>query len=284
MVGHDSVKTFATAPRPEARRPVPCALCGGSSFRPLWNCGTFSFATCRRCGLVQQNPQPEEEAVQARYDAAYLEYEAENQMIYRDLELKAFEDLRLGAYASPLFERASARKARPRVLDVGCATGALLDALRDRGWEPQGVELCAPAAEYGRSRFHLPIHTGTLEAASFPDAGFDLVHASHLIEHLNRPGIFLDELSRILAPGGLVILTTPNVDGMQARIFHGEWRSAIYDHLYLFSRRSLEALLRAHGFRPLRSVTWGGWARGLRPAFLKAPLDRWAKRLGFGDV
>jgi hypothetical protein len=83
---------------------------------------------------------------------------------------------------------------------------------------------------------------------------------------------------------GLLVLTTPNVDGLQARLLGAGWRSAIYDHLYLFSTLTLTALLEAKGFAVLRYVTWGGWARGLKPAFLKAPLDRWAKRRGFGDV
>jgi SAM-dependent methyltransferase len=146
------------------------------------------------------------------------------------------------------------------------------------------VELCAPAAEYGRARFRLPIHAGTLESAAFPDGSFGLVHASHLVEHLNEPVAFLDELARVTVPGGLLVITTPNADGLQARLLGARWRSAIYDHLYLFTRRNLEALLETRGWRVLRSVTWGGWARGLEPAVLKAPLDRLAKRWGFGDV
>jgi 2-polyprenyl-3-methyl-5-hydroxy-6-metoxy-1,4-benzoquinol methylase len=219
-----------------------------------------------------------------RYDDAYLDYEAENQLAFRDLELLALADLGLEDTAAASFAKVKAESRRPRALDVGCATGALLDVLRAQGWEPQGAEICAPAAEYGRLRYRLPIHSGSLESARFPDGRFELVHASHLIEHLNEPGAFLDEVARVLAPDGLLVLTTPNVSSFQARYFGPAWRSAINDHLYLFSRRSLERLLVAHGFKPLRAVTWGGWARGLKPEFLKAPLDRLAKLFGFGDV
>jgi SAM-dependent methyltransferase len=275
------MKTFATRPRPEPSRAVPCALCGGEAFAPLWDCGAFSFARCVSCGLVQQNPQPLAAAVAARYDASYLEYEAENQLAYRDLELLALRDLGVLEASGPREGRASRT---PRVLDVGCATGALLDAFRSQGWDPMGVELCAPAAEYGRSRYRLPIHTGSLESAGFEAASFDMIHASHLIEHLNEPGLFLDEVSRLLSPGGALVLTTPNVDGFQARLLGGEWRSAIYDHLYLFSRRSLVRLLGTRGFSCDRTITWGGWARGLKPGFVKKPLDVLAKKAGFGDV
>jgi SAM-dependent methyltransferase len=263
---------------------VPCGLCGGASFSRAWDCGEFSFVACRRCGLLQQNPQSLPSAVAARYDEAYLRYEEENQFAYRDLELLALGDLRLDSESAPLFERARAGGRRPRALDVGCATGALLAALRDSGWEPQGVEISREQASYGERRFGLPIFAGTLEAAAFTSASFDLVHASHLIEHLNSPASFLEEAARVLAPGGLIVLTTPNAAGFQARLLGPRWRSAIYDHLYLFSLRTLRALLESRGFALVRVATWGGWARGLRPAFAKRPLDALAKRWGFGDV
>ncbi len=282
------VKTFATLPGPEPKRPVPCRLCGGESFSRLWDCGDFAFVACRGCGLIQQNPQSEPQAIAERYDgrssADYLRYEERNQYAYRDLELLALGDIALEREAEPIFERARAEGRKPRALDVGCATGALLAALRDSGWDPQGVELSAAQASYGQARHALPIHAGSLESASFPAASFDLVHASHLIEHLNDPAAFLDEVARVLAPGGLLVLTTPNADGFQARLLGPRWRSAIYDHLYLFSARSLRALLESRGFAVSASATWGGWARGLRPAFVKGPLDRMAKRFGFGDV
>lgn len=263
---------------------MACALCGGESFALLWDCSAFSFVACRRCGLVQQNPQPEASAVAARYDEAYLHYEEANQYAYRDLELFALRDLGFEAYTAPLFEAARGAGRKPRVLDVGCATGALLAALRDRGWEPQGVEISEAQARYGSERHGLPIFAGSLEAAAFPPSSFDLVHASHLIEHLNDPASFLRESFRVLRPGGLLVLTTPNIDGLQARLLGSRWRSAIYDHLYLFSRRSLLSLLEAARFVPEKTVTWGGWAKGLKPAFIKKPMDALAKRCGFGDV
>jgi len=275
------MKTFATAPRAEARLSRPCALCGGRRFEALWDCGGFGFVRCISCGLIQQNPQPLPEAVLARYDAAYRDYEIERQFDYAALEGKTLEDLGIEDLEADLKRRSASR---PRVVDAGCATGALLDRLRSRGWDCCGVEPCTEAAAYGRAHFGLDIRPLTLEKASLPAGSFDLVHASQLIEHLNEPGLFLDEARRILAPGGSLILATPNADGFQAHHFGAAWRSAINDHLYLFSLNTLKALLRAHGFEPLRWITWGGWAAGQRPRFLKKPLDWAAKRYGQGDV
>ncbi len=278
------MKTFATEPRAEVSRLRPCPLCGGMTFKPAFDCGSFSFQRCVSCGLFMQNPQPLSSAVLARYDERYLAYEVARQFDYRDLELLALADLRLEEAAAPLRAAREVAGRKPRVLDVGCATGALLASLRERDWETLGIEACAPAAAYGREHFGLDLRAGTLESAQLASSGFELVHASHLIEHLNEPAEFLAEAHRLLVPGGLLALTTPNAAGFQARLFRSNWRSAIYDHLYLFSRATLVALLERQGFEPLRIVTWGGWASGLRPAWLKPPLDRLAKRCGFGDV
>jgi SAM-dependent methyltransferase len=274
------VKTFSTAFRRERTRTVPCALCGKAPTEKAWECGSFSFVRCGRCGLLRQDPQPVPEDVASRYGPGYLDYEAAHELRYRDLELMALRDIGFEAIESRLLGAGG----RPRFLDVGCATGCLLAAVRDRGWDARGVEICRESAEYGKSTYGLDIAVMPLEGAHFPDAAFDLVHASHLIEHLNDPAGMLRESRRILSDEGLLVLTTPNSDGLQARALGGEWRSAIFDHLWLFSRRNLAALLAANGFRVVRAKTWGGWAEGLKPAIVKPALDRAAKLLGFGDV
>jgi hypothetical protein len=88
----------------------------------------------------------------------------------------------------------------------------------------------------------------------------------------------------VLLPGGYAVITTPNIDGFQARLFRQQWRSAIADHLTLFSKKTLERMIRETGFDVRQTVTWGGLAAGTAPGFVKKPMDILAKRLGFGDV
>lgn len=278
------MKTFATASRPEPAAVRPCALCGREAFSRLWRLEGFSFVRCRRCGLIQQNPQPLAAAVLRRYGRDYLDYEAARQFEYRDLELLALADLRFEERVGALVEAARGEGRVPSILDVGCATGALLAHFGEAGWSAVGVEACAESAAYGREHFGLDIRPVTLEEADLGASRFDIVHASHLIEHLNDPAGFLAKVRGLLGPGGLLFLTTPNADGFQARLLGKAWRSAINDHLYLFSARTLRSMLERNGFRVEGLVTWGGWARGLPFAFLKPPLDRAAKASGFGDV
>jgi SAM-dependent methyltransferase len=111
-----------------------------------------------------------------------------------------------------------------------------------------------------------------------------LALASHLFEHLKNTGDFVREIRRVLAPGGRFLVTTPNCAGFQARLFGAKWRSAIFDHLYLFSKKTLSRLLLQEGFAIEKVVTWGGIAEGCAPGGVKKICDRAAKLFGIGDV
>ena len=288
MIKTKSFKLWSTPVRAEDSSMIPCAICAGSVFRPGLNCEGFNYVRCARCGLTQMNPQPSKADVMRRYGDAfgkdYFSYELENEEPFLRLQLLAFEDSGFDALEENLFALSKGENAEPpHILDIGCATGALLARLRDRGWRVTGVEI-SPSAEYARDKRNLDIKTIPLEENHFPPESFDVIHASHLIEHLNDPRSFLSEVHRVLKPDGRIFITTPNIDGFQARLFGDRWRSAIFDHLYLFSARTLKALITASGFTVEGVYTWGGLGAGLAPSWLKKPADRMAKRLGVGDV
>jgi 2-polyprenyl-3-methyl-5-hydroxy-6-metoxy-1,4-benzoquinol methylase len=275
-------KTWSSTPGAERTERVACALCGARDAAPGFAVAApgarpFSFVRCRRCGLVYQDPRPVAEDLHRRYDAAYFAYELANEESFFELMRRGLADVS--------FERIAAATPPPRTfLDVGCATGRLLQWLAADGWEVRGVDVCRESAEYGQRVRGVRIHAGTLEEARFPDDSFAVVHCSHLIEHLGDPRAFLREVRRVLCDAGRAVITTPNIDGFQARLFGSGWRSAIVDHLVLFGRATLRRMLAEEGFAVEREVTWGGLAAGTAPPWLKRPADRLAKRWGFGDV
>jgi 2-polyprenyl-3-methyl-5-hydroxy-6-metoxy-1,4-benzoquinol methylase len=271
------VKTFSVGPVRERFQEVPCPLCGSRRRRPAFRGRGCRFAACRACCLVYQNPQPVFEDLKGRYGQAYFQYEIANEDNFHRL-------MELGLADVDFAGRTAGFPSDRRFLDVGCATGRLLEAMRERGWQVRGVDLCPESAAYAHAHRGVQVFTGTLGEARFPAASFHAVHFSHLIEHVPSPRGLLAEVRRILRPGGLAVVTTPNVDGLQARLFRGLWRSAIADHLTLFSVRTLRRLLEESGFRILAVQTWGGLAKGTAPSWLKGPVDRWAKRRGHGDV
>jgi 2-polyprenyl-3-methyl-5-hydroxy-6-metoxy-1,4-benzoquinol methylase len=271
------MKTYSTIPGRERSRVIPCNLCGGQRHRTILQAPDYTFVRCTDCGLSFQNPQPVFGDLKFRYGQNYFEYELRNEENFFHLMKLGLQDIRF-------FERTSGLDTGRRFLDVGCATGMLLEYMREQGWSVRGVELCRESAEYGMRTKKIDIFVGTLEQAGFPDASFPIVHFSHLIEHVPDPKAFFVEVRRILAPAGYVVVVTPNIGGLQARLFRERWRSAIADHLTLFSKTTLKAMLIATGYQIVQTVTWGGLAKGTVPAAVKRPVDFLAKRLGFGDV
>jgi 2-polyprenyl-3-methyl-5-hydroxy-6-metoxy-1,4-benzoquinol methylase len=280
------VKTWSTPVRAGNSGTIPCACCGGFIFKPALNCEGFNFVRCKSCGLVQMNPQPVKNEIIARYNSEfaddYLSYELENEAAFLKLQQLALRDTGFDKLEKTLFSCCKTDE-KPSALDVGCATGSLLESLCVRGWRVTGVEISSGAG-YAQKTRNLDIKTVPLEECCFPSESFDAVLASHLIEHLNDPRSFLTETFRILKNNGRVFITTPNIGGFQARLFGGHWRSAIFDHLYLFSKKTLTKMLKEAGFKIESRRTWGGLAAGFAPSWIKKPADFFAKRLGCGDV
>lgn len=269
------MKTFSM-PAGEPVTAVACPVCGSASSKPVFDCSSFWFTACSRCGLVFQNPRPSAAQLLKRYDDEYFRYEKTEEKQFLDLMNRGLEDIS--------FFQLSAKRKNEGLLDIGCATGALLNSLQKKGYAVTGLEICEPAAEFGRSTRGLDIRTNTLEAERFPDERFAFVHSSHVIEHLTDPAGFAAEVARILKPGGYAVITTPNIDGAQARWYKARWRSCIADHVVLFSKRTLSRLFRQNGFEIITTKTWGGLAAGADKPFLKKILDPLAKKMGFGDV
>jgi len=270
-------KTYSSAPGKERLETIQCPICSSARARHFLACEGFDFVRCAACGLVYQNPRPVFEDLRHRYGDQYFSYELTN-------ETNFFGLMKLGLRDAGFDSLARSIPSPRTFLDVGCATGMLIEWMKGQGWDASGVDLCRESAEYGMAHRGILIRVGTLEEAKLPDESFSVVHFSHLIEHVPDPVGYLAEVRRILKPGGFAVITTPNVDGMQARLFGKGWRSAIADHLVLFSRDTLGRMIRESGFEVLKTVTWGGLAVGTAPLPVKKPADWLAKRLGFGDV
>jgi SAM-dependent methyltransferase len=104
---------------------------------------------------------------------------------------------------------------RSRVLDVGCGTGFLLERLAGRGFSGIGIDLSPESVEHARSRLRDIGASERLDAqvgsAYEPPAGpFDLIALTDVLEHLENPRACLATLRERLAPGGLLVISTPN--------------------------------------------------------------------------
>lgn len=272
------MKTYSSKPgEAEKKNHIKCPLCNQAQYNEYWDLGTYSFSKCPKCSLVYQNPQPVSEHIHERYDNSYFNYEIENEAGFLNLMLLGLKDIGFTPYR--------VKEDSMSILDIGCATGLFLSHMKDLGWKTKGVEVCQDACEYGNRVRGVDIYHGVLEDAGLKEESFDIIHLSHVIEHVNCPKEFLDTIYSLLKPGGTIYCTTPNVSGFQAKLFKIRWRSAIADHLFLFSVTTLRKFLIKSGFKELRYKTWGGLCKGSGyPSWIKTLADRLSKPLGFGDV
>ena len=253
---------------------VRCNLCQRDQARLFLATPVDTLVQCRQCSLVYVNPRSL--AAESDYEEVFFLQE------YKDVYgVDYIEDrdniTRLARARLDAIER---HKPRGKLLDVGCAAGFLLDEARRRGWEPQGVEISRFASEYARRKLELEVFTGSLEAAKFPDAEFDVVVLYFVLEHLRNPLALLQEISRILKPGGLLSVAVPNIAGLYFRWKQAEWiaeRVRHQSHFYEFSPRTLRRMLAAAGLRTIALTSEGRYTRG-------HVLAGWVKRLRLGNV
>jgi SAM-dependent methyltransferase len=156
-----------------------------------------------------------------------------------------------------------ARELRPgdRVLDLGSGAGAFTAEIARHGYEVIGAEVAQAAIDRAREQhpaldFRLVPFDGPLP---FEDNAFDLVWASEVIEHVADTARWLSEVRRVLTTGGRLLLTTPS-HGRLLLLLHGiePYCDPLGDHLHLYTRGALEALLREFGFTEITVRSAGG--------------------------
>src|SRR5207302_9025907 len=99
-------------------------------------------------------------------------------------------------------------KRKPRILDVGCGTGANLQMLAQHG-ASEGVDVSPEALEFCRARGLSKVKLGAAESLPFEDASFDLVTGLDVVEHLDDDMAGLREMRRVLRPDGRAVLFVP---------------------------------------------------------------------------
>src|SRR5258708_4818700 len=192
------------------RELVACDLCGGIDPRTLMSVqdriyeipGEFSLVQCGYCGLIYLNPRPTPGAIGKYYpDLAYHAFKAAG-----GIKARVQESMRQRE-ADSLLE---GLPAHPHVLEIGCATGDMLVALRERGADGTGIERNAAAVEMARGR-ELKVEIGTLGDVSLPPASFDLVVMKYALEHVHSPRNTIGKIKTLLKPKGRAVFWVPNM-------------------------------------------------------------------------
>jgi ubiquinone/menaquinone biosynthesis C-methylase UbiE len=199
---------------------------------------------CPNCDLYQKGTLPSLELYEDEYHGQYAQR----------VKLKTVTaKVRLAAIKPEL------KANRPRFLDVGCSIGATVRAAEQFGWEASGVDVSKSAIDYCR-RDGLDCHPVDGIALPFQSETFDLVTHWHVIEHVQNVSEALREWRRVLKPGGLMVLETPNSRFLKARLLGPRYKKFWpAEHLYTFNRKNLSAILERSGFQVIHSRLTGGW-------------------------
>jgi SAM-dependent methyltransferase len=227
--------------------PLDCAWCGAllcaSSER------LPGRTKCRTCGVATTDPWPSDEELENAYGDWYRPASG---------RFAGVGDALLRRTRGLLARRLDRIAPDGPVLDVGAGDGTLLDALAARGREATGLERASPRTDV-RS-----VDIGAL------DGEWAAVVFWHSIEHLPAPGAAIDHAARLLAPGGVLVIATPNATSLQAHAFGDRWFALdLPRHLVHLPAAALLSRLRERGLEPYRvSHLRGGqvifgWLHGL---------------------
>ncbi len=254
-----------------------CDLCGSRNHKLMFTNhdrmfpeieGEFKMYRCNDCGLSFLN-QPSPETLNAHYSGGYSVYsDLEATTHYRKIftlvetlyhyiqeksgnsgfsRLSKFLFLPLSSYF-----RTIKFVENGRYLDVGCGMGYFPLVMKYLGMNPHGVEPADFDPELSE-KYSLNITKSILEEAGYENDYFDVITLNHVFEHVPNPSETMEELYRILKPGGYLIIAVPVSDSLASKVFGKYWAQLDTPrHLYLFSTEILKKYAKKYNFDILK--------------------------------
>lgn len=230
---------------------LKCPACGSPASVEAHEVNGFAIRKCRQCKSLYVRDVPNRAALDEIYaDAGYYELDEQSaRRIWREHErrMRILRGLSVPG----------------RILDVGCATGLLLDKAAEAGYETFGVELSRKNAAIASGKGHA-VFVGTLAdyTSSNSSERFPLITCLDVIEHVEAPLEFMEMLSSHLSPGGLLVMSTPNYSGLVAKVLG---KRDVFmtppEHLNFFTVNGLSALAGSARLAPVYATTFGRLTR-----------------------
>jgi SAM-dependent methyltransferase len=230
----------------QAHAQPDCVFCGYREAPVHLHRPRFEIRRCPHCGVLWCDPTRFHADFNPDNEEAYLSVEA---TVHTENATRLHHLMR---HAGP--------KSHPRLLEIGCMHGDFVYQARGAGFEARGADLSETAVLEANRRMPGAVQLATLDS-SFAAGSLDVVAAFNVIEHMDRPDQFLDEVVRVLRPGGVLVAETPAQESVYHHVLflrgrvkpEGEYDVGVHPgtHIFKFGRRSWTTILRDRGFEVL---------------------------------
>jgi 2-polyprenyl-3-methyl-5-hydroxy-6-metoxy-1,4-benzoquinol methylase len=241
---------------------VPCDFCGQDKPQKRYEKRGFNIVQCANCGMVYTNPRLTGEKITELYDADYFQGHGFDKSVNYVADVKDHaqhkSDFTLNDWdLDSITQLLGKRSGKPRLLEIGCGTGVFLDKARQHGFEVEGLELSAYAADYVR-KMGIPVRTESIESANDAPNTWDVIVMREVIEHLPHPMESLKTIYSWLKPGGVLFMATGNYDCPERKLRGSDWFYFMPEgHLYYFSNRTMTNYLKKVGFGTVKVTNQG---------------------------
>jgi 2-polyprenyl-3-methyl-5-hydroxy-6-metoxy-1,4-benzoquinol methylase len=210
----------------------------------------YNVKKCGKCGLFFVDPQPKNLSSlypEEKY-VFYSEKKNNNQNKYSLIKPLWRLIIRIIYGKNAWLIK---NKNKQTLLDIGCASGDYLKQMENTGWEVTGVEP-SKKATLNAKKLGLMVINSTFEKAKIKKK-FDLITLRYVIEHFKNPIQALKKANKMIKPNGVIILSTPNTDSVEFKIFKQNWGAfEVPRHLFLFNKKNIKIALEKSGLEPIK--------------------------------
>lgn len=230
-----------------------CPLCGAQELREIFQVKDytvsqqqFTIVECTACTVRITQDVPAPDAIGPYYkSASYISHtntrEGLMNRVYHWVRKRTLAQKR------KLVQKATGRGIG-QLLDVGSGVGAFVKEMQDHGWKSTGLEPDPDARQIAQKESGIALQESQ-QLYELPNEQFDAITLWHVLEHVHDLQGYFAAFSRLLKPGGVLLIAVPNYTSADAARYGEFW--AAYDvprHLYHFSPSSMKQLAQKHGF------------------------------------
>lgn len=222
-----------------------CLICNSENIQSfIGSYETLGLKKCVECSFVFMGNIPSE----SELNVYYSNYSYSEEIKISPITIKRYNEL---------LDEFDKFRLTGRILDVGTGRGWFLTEAKKLGWEVYATEYSEIAIEKLKERGIKTI-SGKLEENSFEKNYFDVITSFEVIEHINNPIEEVKLINSFLRKGGLFYCTTPNFNSVMRLYLKEKYNVICYpEHLSYYTPKTLNFLLKSHGFKKLKTITSG---------------------------